>query len=315
MKTRVIVNPNSANGRTGRQWMKREPLLFSKLGTTDVVFTTGPGEATALTRKALLEGFERIIAVGGDGTVNEVVNGFFDENGVSYSESQLALLIMGTGGDLSKSLGISTNFEESLNIVLRGRVKPIDLGRISCLGHDGQERVRYFVNIASFGMGGEVDIRMNQAKYSKLLGGKAAYYWATLRTLIGFKNKQVRIIVDNHFDETLRIKNVAVANGQYFGGGMWIAPRALMDDGLFDLIILGDIGPVPLIVHTKKFYNGTHLELPGVLNLRGRRIEARIPGSVLGQAQDQCLLDVDGDPFGCLPAAFEILPGVLDLVC
>lgn len=307
MKTKVIVNPNSANGRTGRQWKRLEPRLFHKLGAIEVTFTSAPGEATGLTRKALLEGFQRIIAVGGDGTVNEVVNGFFDEQGAALSQSKLSLLMMGTGGDLSKSLGTATDFEESLNIIVRDRIKPIDIGRLLCCSHDGQERARYFINITSFGMGGEVDIRVNEAKYVKLLGGKTAYYWAALRTLLVYKNKLVRIIVDDHFDETLSLKNAAVANGQYFGGGMWIAPTALMDDGLFDLIILGDIGLISLFVHSRKFYNGSHLDLPGIIHLRGRRIEARSSSKVL--------LDVDGDPFGCLPAIFEILPGAINLVC
>lgn len=305
MKTKVIVNPNSAKGETGRRWREIEEKLDRAIGRLDVEMTTGREAATDLTRKALKEGFERVIAVGGDGTLNEVVNGFFERDRSINSEATLSVLMSGTGGDFKRTLGLSSDIDEAIKALAQGSVCEIDVGRLTFIGHDGRERTRYFDNIASFGMGGEVDKRVNEMSAPNILGGSASFLLASLRTLISYDNKSVRIVVDDSFDETLKIRLVVVANGQFGGGGMWLAPRARLDDGLFDIVIMGDIGRARALLNMSKIYKGRHIGMKGVTSFRGRKLVAT--------SSEEVLLDMDGEAPGRLPATFEVLPGAIKL--
>jgi len=305
MKIKVIVNPNSAKGETGRRWRQIQDKLTHAIGHVDVSMTTGREAATDLPRKALKEGYDRIIAAGGDGTLNEVVNGFFEGDRPVNSDATLSVLMSGTGGDFKRTLGLSSDIDEAIKALAQGSVREIDVGRLTFTGHDGEEKTRYFDNIASFGMGGEVDKRVNEMSVPNLLGGSASFLLASLRTLISYENKSVRIVVDDHFDQTLKIRLVVVANGQFGGGGMWFAPQARLDDGLFDIVILGDICRTRALRHMSKIYRGRHIGMKDVISLRGRRLDAT--------SDEEVLLDVDGEAPGRLPATFEVLPGAIKL--
>ena len=305
MRAKAVVNPASSNGSTGKQWPVIEEKLRRNLGDVDAVLTAGPGDAVEMTRQALRDGFDWIISVGGDGTLNEVLNGFIDGDVPVNDGAALSVLTSGTGGDFRKTLGLPGDLDGAVGAIAERPVRRIDIGRIRFVGHDGAKRTRYFHNIASFGLGGEVDKRVNEMSAFKRFGGSASFLYAGLRSLISYKNKDVRLVVDDRFDERLRIRLVLVSNGQYGGGGMWWAPEARLDDGLFDIIILGDIGRVRSILNMPRIYRGTHVDLPDVEFLRGRRVTA--------ESDDEVLLDVDGEAPGRLPATFEILPGAIGL--
>ena len=234
-----IVNPNSANGATGRQWPKIRLKAKDRLGAFEVLVTTGPGDATRLTLQAVLSGVDIVVCVGGDGTLNEVVNGLTNEKGSLESEVLLGYIPRGTGCDLAKSLPVPLNLERALDNILNCRNRKIDLGKLTCRDHRGLESHRYFHNVLSLGLGGEVDARVNRT--SKVFGGFLSFMWATLISILRFEKKRVHLRVDDFFDEEVTIWNVAVANGQYHGGGMWIAPGAAINDGLFQVTIIGDL--------------------------------------------------------------------------
>ena len=304
MKTLVIVNPNSSNGKTGRKWADIREGLQNAVGDFDERFTAGPDNATSIVRDALRDGCERIVVVGGDGTNNEVVNGFFDGDEPINPEAVLGFVPRGTGGDLRKTLGIGSKLTDCLPVLERNNTRTVDLGRTRFEDNTGEQTNRYFINIASFGIGGLVDKKVNES--SKALGGKASFFIGTFKAMLAYRNKPIRLKVDDHFDETVVVNNIAVANGQYFGGGMWVAPEASPDDGLFDLVILGDFNALDLILQGSTIYKGTHIESPKVRTLRGRHVEA--------SCSDQVLIDMDGEQPGRLPITLDVVPKAIKLV-
>ena len=276
----------------------------------DVVRTQGPGDATQLARQALLDGIELVVGVGGDGTINEVVNGFFDDSGAPLSQTaELAIMMMGTGGDFRRTFGIGPSWQDCLDVLATGRSRTIDVGRLAFTDAQGNSVKRYFNNIASFGASGAIVHAVNAARWSKLLGGTFAFKWATVVSLMGYRTRKVRIRVDDTFDEILDLTLCAVCNGRYFGGGMCIGPQAELDDGLFDVVLVSDMGTLDFVRHSRMLYAGEHIGKRGIRVVRGRRVIAEpVDGSDV-----VTLLDVDGEGPGRLPATFEIVPSALQV--
>jgi YegS/Rv2252/BmrU family lipid kinase len=312
MRTFAVINPRSGNGRTGRMQKEIASKLAEVCGALTVGVTRGPMDAAALTTQALLDGYEQIVAVGGDGTINEVVNGFFKNGSVLNPEAQLALLTNGTGGDFRRTFGIEDGLDASLRRIAEGKPKRIDLGRLTFVTADGKPGLRYFANIASFGLSGEVVGRVNGARFSKWFGGKFAFRWGAMRAAMSFKSKPVRLKVDTAFDDVITISTVAVCNGKFFGGGMKIAPDAKPDDGLFDVIVLGEAPRGQAMKDIKKLYTGEHVHLPYVKVLRGASV---IATPVQATERAGVFLDVDGEGPGQLPAMFDVMHKAINFRC
>ncbi len=306
-RTVLIVNPQSANGSLGRRWPEISSIIRRDVAF-DEVRTEGPGDATRLTREALEAGASCVVAIGGDGTVNEVVNGFFDGDRPVAPEASMGVLPFGTGGDFRKTVHLPKDLGRSAAILARGVTRRIDVGVLDYTTRDGDTDTRVFANIASFGISGLVDRLVNES--SKALGGRLSFLLATARASIRFNNQRVRLVFDE--DEAnpveMTINTVAVANGRYFGGGMYIAPEAELDDGRFDVVALGDLSTKDFLVHGRRIYNGTHLGIDKVSHRRAKVVRAEpVNGEVIE-------LDVDGETPGVLPATFRILPAALSLV-
>jgi YegS/Rv2252/BmrU family lipid kinase len=301
-RTVVVVNPHSQGGRLGKRW----PEIAEKLGRAfpfDDAMTKGPGDATKLTRDALRAGAERIVAIGGDGTVNEVVNGFFDDAGAAIApDASFALIPFGTGGDFRRTMHLPVDLDEAIGVVAAGKRSKIDVGKLEFTA-DGGKALRMFANIASFGVSGVVDRLVNES--GKKLG-RLSFAWATARATWSYKNQRVQLVFDGKERVEATINTVAVANGKYFGGAMMVAPDAVVDDGLFDVVALGDLGFGDLLKSGRRIYKGTHLSMDKVTCRRARVVEAEPiePGGVVE-------LDVDGECPGRLPARFELVPSAL----
>jgi diacylglycerol kinase (ATP) len=306
----AVVNPRSAGGRTRRDWPLIEAALRSAYPELEIAMTHRRGDATELVREALREGHSEIIAIGGDGTINEAVNGFFDDDGAIAPDAVFGFVTSGTGGDFRKSFDCDPGHVAAIARLRNAPVKPIDVGRISCVSLAGESVVRYFVNIGSFGLSGVIVDWVNRARVAKLFGGAFAFAFHSARAMLFYRERMVRIRIDGDFDEIASIATVAVANGRYFGGGMHVAPNALPDDGVFDVIIMG--GGHRAISDLKLLYTGEHINTPGVRALRGRKIMAAPVAETGGHA---VLIEVDGESAGRLPATFEILPRALNLRC
>jgi YegS/Rv2252/BmrU family lipid kinase len=310
--TVVVVNPKSQNGALGRRWPELSRVLHREMGAFESMMTQGPGDATRLAREALSGGADVVVAVGGDGTIHEVVNGFFDaEERPVRPGAALGIIPFGTGGDFRKTVKLPKELEDAGRLIARGRRKTIDVGslRYRAGGVRGAESRRLFINIASFGIGGLVDQIVNGS--SKALGGRVAFLMGTARAALRYRNQRVRLVFDGDEEQFLEvtINNVAVANGQYFGGGMHIAPRAELDDGQFDVVTLGDLSPMDFLRDGHRVYRGAHLDMDKISWRRARRVDARPI-----DASENVLLDVDGEALGALPASFTVLPRAIDLI-
>ncbi len=299
-----VVNPASANRTTGRAW----PGLAARLREAglehEARLTAAPGDASAITRQALREGFRTIVSVGGDGTVNEVVNGFFDGEKFLGQGARLGVISRGTGRDLIRTLGLPKDEGEAIARLKAGKTRRVDVGRARFLGHDGKAAMRHFINIGEVGLGGDTVARVNRT--SKALGGKVSFLWGTVATLAGYRNKNLEVVIDGGQPITGRMCLVAVANGQYFGGGMRIAPDAAMDDGIFDVVIIADITKPDLLVNIPKVYKGTHTTHPKISFYHGREIAIR--------SSEGATVDLDGEQPGRADATFSILPGLVDVI-
>jgi diacylglycerol kinase (ATP) len=305
MSAFIVVNPHSAGGRTGRQWRTLERTLAASYPAMAVAFTHRRGHATALVSSALREGHHEIVAVGGDGTVNEAVNGFFDAEGAISPDAVLAVVSSGTGGDFERGLRQQT---------LTGlkQTHAIDIGRVSCLSQDGVPRTRYFANIGSFGLSGEISRAVNRDPLAPLFGGKPAFALHSALGLLFYRGRAVRLIVDNGFDEIAKVLTVAVANGTSFGGGMAIAPDAKPNDGLFDVVVVRHGSRREMLEGMRLVYTGEHLGHPLVTVVRGRKVMAAPVAETRGRA---VMVETDGEAIGRLPATFEILPKALNVRC
>ena len=303
-KTVFIINPKAGMGATLKEWPRIQSLAKDRLGVFRTHLTTGPGDATLFTRESLLDGAECIVCVGGDGTLNEVVNGFMAEDGPIRSEAKLGFIPLGTGLDFIKCEMIPKEPAKALDLIARAHSKRIDLGRIRFKASNGQSFYRYFHNITSIGLAGEVVERVN--RNSKIFGGFISFIWGTLITIFVYKKKKIRLKVDDHFDEMINAWNVVVANGRYCGGGMCVAPEASIDDGLFHITVIGDLSLMDVFRNLPKLYTGNILNAIKVFPLIGKQVEA--------VSDEKVLLDVDGEQPGQLPVTIEIIPDVLSIV-
>ncbi len=315
-QTVLVVNPMSQNGALGEQWSYLSGLIRRELAFEEVM-TEGPGDATRLTREALERGAERVVAIGGDGTINEVVNGFFEDGKPVAPDSALGILPFGTGGDFRKTIHIPKDFPKAAAILARGRTQRIDVGQLEFMTRDGQKATRIFANISSFGISGVVDRLVNEAWKSpigeissKKLGGRLSFMLATARAGLTYKNQHVRLVFDDDESGAVDtiINTVAVANGRYFGGGMFIAPDAELDDGLFDVVAIGDLSIRDFVFNGYRLYNGTHIGMDKVSHRRVKKVTAEPLDNEIVE------LDVDGETPGILPATFTLLPNALNLV-
>ncbi len=301
---RVILNPSAAGGAAlGKVGEIGDALRRYDLAH-EIVLTRARGHAVELARAASAEGIDVIAVVGGDGTLNEVAQAYLGENGEAVPGPDLALIPSGTGGDFKKTLGMSGALDEAVARIRHGHKRAIDLGVLRMVATSGDEKLHAFVNIASFGIGGQVDAIVNASP--KWLGGKASFFFATVRAMAKYKNASVRVKVDGKPWFEGPIFNVAVANGRYFGGGMMIAPHADPADGRLECVALGDLTRPEVIGLSAKIYQGAHLASHDVRVTSGTRVEAEPlhPWSSV-------LLDVDGEQLGRLPMKATLLPGAL----
>lgn len=306
MSIAVIINPVSARGKTQRQWPELNQALRQQVGAFDCFHTTAPCEATQLTRQALVEGADWIFAVGGDGTLNEVVNGFFSAGKLINPQARLSVLMSGTGSDFVRTLQHPAKPIDALSQILAASPRPIDLGCVH-LAKPGSKQTQphYFINVASFGLGGAVIHRLQASRFYQQVNGKAAFLLSTLENLAFFKSKPVLLKIDDHLEIRTRIQQVVIANGQYQGGGMRMAPYASLEDGYFDLIILDAQPLLPTLKAFSKVYQGQHLSSGLLRYLQVRKLE------VQALSADTPKLELDGEMPGSLPACFEVLPQAL----
>lgn len=303
----VVVNPVAGSGRMRSKWPRIEEVLAGRLGPLDVKETGGRGEACDLARQLAMAGAELVIAVGGDGTVSETVDGLLQAHEATGRTAHLAVVALGAGSDLARGLGLVADIETIAARIATGERRTIDAGRVCFVNDDGALASRHFINIASLGVSGPIVRAVNSAKSSGRLSGKPLFLFHTVRELIRCKFQDVRISVDDGEAIETQIALVAIANAPYFGGGMKIAPDAAPDDALFEVVIVRGRSKLSLISDLRLIYSGAHKTLPSCTFLRGSKIVVEPQGDLANAA----LLDIDGESPGRIPATFEVLPGAI----
>jgi diacylglycerol kinase (ATP) len=293
--TVFLVNPASDNGATGRRWPEIARVASARGVRGDTFLSERPGHLTDLARDAAAGGARLFVAVGGDGTVNEVVNGLAGTEG-----TELAVVHRGTGGDFIRTFAIPRGLEDALDTARAGRSTEIDLGKATLRTWAGREGSTWFANIASAGMSGAVAKRVNES--GNALGGKISYAWNTLAVFTRWRNAQVEVTVDDE-RRSGAMYDVIVANGRYLGGGMKICPDADPADGLFDVLLIGDVTKRDLALNLPKIYRGTHLPHPKADLLRGREVFVDSP--------EPLPVELDGEQPGTTPVRFEVVPRAL----
>ncbi|HZB24247.1 MAG TPA: diacylglycerol kinase family protein [Gaiellaceae bacterium] len=290
-RTVFLVNPASANGSTGRRWPELAHAAGREGLRGDTFFSERPGHLTELARNAADAGAELLVVVGGDGSVNEVVNGIAGRDGV-----EIAVLARGTGWDFVRTYGIPHKALPAIRVALEGRTRTIDLGSVTYRSWSGEERTSLFANIASAGMSGAIAKRANDT--SKALGGRASYLLATFAVFTRWRNTEVSVSVGDEVRRG-RMHDVVVANGRCFGGGMKICPDAEPDDGLFDVLTIGDLTKRDLLTTLPKTFWGRHLPHPKAELLRGAVVTVDSTAALP--------IELDGEQPGTTPVRFEIV--------
>jgi diacylglycerol kinase (ATP) len=229
--------------------------------------------------------------------MNEVVNGLMRRE----RRPELAIIPLGTGMDFVRTYGIPNDFDAAVRVAATGRPRTIDVGRVSYREWSGGQTSRHVANVGSVGMSAAVAQRANGM--SKALGGRATFFYALVRVFFEWQNTPVTVELEDGTRREARMHDVIVANGQWHGGAMWLAPEAKPDDGLFDVVLVGDITKRDFATTAPKIYRGTYLAHPKVELLRSR--------SVAVEAPEHLPIELDGEQVGTTPARFEVVPGAL----
>ncbi len=302
--TVFIVNPVSGNGRTGRHWHTYESFFRRHLGRDFAVrMTQRARHAESLTKEVVADGATTVVSVGGDGTLNEVTNGLLDGTGRAWNPAaRLAVLSLGTGSDFVKTLGETRNPEDLVGRLKADRDVPIDAGLCEYL-EAGVPRSRYFINVAEVGSGGAVVDRVNRT--TKILGGKASFLIAILRTLPRYRNTRMTYRADGAETREAVVNDLVIANGRFFGGGLQPAPHADLRDGRFDVVVIGDIDFKTTRKNLWLLREGKHLDLPYITFFRAEEL-------VVGTGEE--LIDLDGKCVGRHARRFQIVPKAIRLL-
>ena len=259
----------------------------------DTLVSSRPGEISDLAESAARGGAELVVVVGGDGTINEAVNGLLRVE----EPPEVAVIARGTGDDFIRTHGIPAAVEPAIDVARNGTARAIDAGRVAYRQWDGSPATHHFANVGSVGMSGAVAQRANST--SKALGGRVTFFYALTREFLVWRNTEVTVDVGGE-TRSGRMHDVVVANGGYHGGAMKLAPDARPDDGVFDVVLIGDVSKLDFLTTAPKLYSGRHIGHPKVEVLRGARVDVEAPVALP--------LETDGEVLGTTPARFEIVP-------
>lgn len=308
----LLANPIAAAGRAKRAFEDAKRAFEENGIEIRACLTERAMHAKELVAGALEEGAPGVIVIGGDGTLSEALEGFFDGTSLRNKTSWLAPFPCGTGGDFKRTLDAqrlnSVDLDHLVTRVQSGQDAVCDVGRVYYKNHNGEDAMAHFINVASFGLGGRVTQRVNAS--SKWMGGQIAFLSATLRAMLGYSGQHVKLRfegLENHKNSEYasKITNVAIANGRYFGGGMHIAPRAELSDGFFDVVAISG-GILRLLSKAPAIYTKGVLEHDDVMVEKVTTLHAE-PANPC----DLVLIEADGECIGSLPARFEVVKNAL----
>jgi diacylglycerol kinase (ATP) len=299
----VIVNPNAGKGKGKKDWHKISSLLKKYSINFEAIFTESKSHAGRLAAEGISSGFRKVISVGGDGTLNEIVNGIFTQDSCPTSDITLALIPVGTGNDWGRMFGIPLLYESAVKTISEGKQIAHDIGKVSYFNGNNPE-IRYFINIAGLGFEAAVVKRTNTQK-DKGRSNKAIYFYNLLMSLISYKNTDAVLSIDGQ-EVSSKVFSISVGNGRYCGGGMRQTPEALTDDGLLDITVINGMGKIEIIRNLQILYDGTILSHPKVDGYRSSRVQVKSDKLLFAEA--------DGESIGHTPIEFTIIPAGINII-
>lgn len=304
MRALFIVNPAAGHGRGRERWERVAARVLAAQPDCEARLTSGPQDASRLCRRGLEEGFDAVLAVGGDGTLGEAVDGYLSAPEGLRGRRPLGTWPVGSGCDLARHLGIRGEAEPLLELLARPKIRRLDAGLVEFAGPQGRLR-RHFLNVSALGLAGDVALRVHSG--GKPWGGTLSYLMSSLAALLTARSKSLDLTVDGVPEPRAPYHLIVMANTSTFGGGMRVAPTADPQDGLLDLVAVGDLSRWGLLRRFPLIYTGGHIGVPGVTHRLVRRLEVRSP--------EEVYLNIDGEAIGTLPASFEVLPGAVPFLC
>jgi diacylglycerol kinase (ATP) len=301
LHAKVIINPVAGAGRTAREWRGIVGLLKKHGLNCEHDLTEAPGHAVHLAREAAKNGYDMVVSVGGDGTINEIVNGIYASG--NMKNATLGIISTGTGSDYIRTVGVPHHKDEACRCLGRSRKRTVDVGVVEYT-NDGKTEERLFVNFA--GIGFDAEIVRRTTRQFKALGSLPSYLLGVFTTLATFANKDVTIKLDGEPLDR-RVCTVIMNNGRYGGGGMFTAPQAELADGWLDVLIVGDLSKPDLLRSLPRIYKGTHLTHPKVTMKQAKEIE-------ISSSNGRVHLQADGELLGEVPARFRVMPAALNII-
>jgi diacylglycerol kinase (ATP) len=298
------MNPQSGNRHANSQWDQLEPRIDELVGDYAVFNTEGPGHATELTRDALREGYTRVVSTGGDGTHYEVVNGFFVDDAPVNPDASMAILPIGTACDLRKTLRLPKP-TDSIDYLTNPDPIPMDVGKVISTDPDGNAVTNYFLTSVHIGLGGLVCLHVNRR--SKRLGGFMTFLLGVITARLEYRCTEMTVSFDGQ-TVTGSMLEILVANGQYDGGGMTVAPHCELNNGQLELYTIARMNIPDTIRNLPRIYKGTQDEHPDVGYFRTPEVE------ITTAAETPIWVSPDGEISGILPAKISILPQALKMV-
>ena len=299
----TIVNPNAGEGKGKKDWYRIASLFEKRSIPITVKFTERKNQAIEFAREAVIKGYRKIIAVGGDGTLHEVINGIFSQEECSPRQISVGMIPVGTGNDWGKMFGIPLIYEGAVDVIKENKIFLHDIGIIKYNDGDKQKQ-RYFINIAGLGYEALVVKKTNKQK-EKGRSSQAIYLLNLLSSLVVFRNTKTDITIDDK-PYSGKVFSINIGNGRYCGGGMRQTPEALPDDGLLDITVIREMGRIEIIKSLKILYDGTILGHPKIDGFRAKKVSIKSEALLYAEA--------DGESLGHTPVEFSIIPGAVNVV-
>lgn len=299
----AIVNPNAGNGKGGKDWDRISEIL-NRNNIRFVMRSTGrKGQATEFTRDLIANGYRKIISIGGDGTLHEVINGIFTQNHCSPRDITIGIIPVGTGNDWGRMFGIPLVYEGAVQVIREGKQMLHDIGVIDYFNAEAKTKT-YFINIAGLGFEAVVVKKTNRQK-DKGMSNKAIYFYNLLSSLISYRNTPAEITIDGR-SSTAKVFSINVGNGRYCGGGMRQTPDAIPDDGLFDITVIKEMGRIEIIKSLQLLYDGTIMSHPKVDGYRSTNLKVT--------SESLLYIEADGESLGHTPVEFSIIPSAVNII-
>lgn len=299
----IVINPNAGKGHGGKDWN----IISSHLEKSNIRFisrfTEKKGDAINITKEAVSSGTRNIITVGGDGTLNEVVNGIFADGRTDARDFTIGLIPVGTGNDWGRMFGIPLDYQKAVSIIAANKTMLHDLGTMTFYNGDVKTH-RLFINIAGMGFESVVVLKTNHQK-DQGRGGKLIYFYNLLTSLLSYRNNPAEIIVDG-VKHNANVFSINVGNGRYCGGGMRQTPNAIPFDGLLDVTVINGIGKFEIIRNLKILYDGSILSHPKIDGYRCRELSVNSSSLMFAEA--------DGESLGHSPVSFGIIPSAINII-